>query len=105
MTSLPRKPLSRFPEAALASLLLFCASGCGGVIVQISSKPQGATIYINGEEKGVTPMQKVLLPFSGDALQPVFIQLSKPGYKPSYSPLRINEVPDERKLFIELTEI
>ena len=104
MTSLRMKPLSRLPAGALASLLVV-ASGCGGMVFQISSKPQGATIYINGEEKGVTPMQKVSLPFSGDPLEPVFIQLSKPGYKPSYSPLRINEVPDERKIFIELTEI
>ena len=70
-----------FRAAAFAVLPL--AAGCGGVVVQISSKPQGATIYINGEKKGVTPMQKVLLPFRGDALEPVFIQLSKPGYKPS----------------------
>lgn len=94
----------RAAVAPAAMLLAILAGGCGGMIVQISSKPQGASIYINGERRGVTPMQKVVLPFGSDPLAPVDIQLVRPDCKPSRSPLRQIEVPDDRKIFIELTE-
>jgi len=97
--------LRPFRAVAVAMMAALAAGGCAKTIVQINSKPQAASIYINGERQGATPMQKALLPFGSDPQERVFIQLVKPGYKPVLQMLRRIEIPDDEKLFFTLEEI
>ena len=90
---------------SLAVALAVASGGRSKTLVEIISKPQGASIYIDGERQGITPMPKVLLPFRGDPTQRVFIQLVKPGYRPTFTPLKLIEIPDENKISVLLEEI
>lgn len=101
---------NRFFWARLAGLALFglfglfglLAPGCAGNVrvVDIDSKPSGASIYVNGEKKGVTRNEKVQIQFN-DATQRVLIQLVKPRFKPVLQYWMLEEVPEKRIFQLE----
>lgn len=69
----------------LISLLAACSLvSCGSIFngrtqqVGISSNPAGATVKINGAQKGVTPLTVLLK--RADA--PYNVEIEKPGYEP-----------------------
>jgi hypothetical protein len=84
--------------ALLLPALLVLAAGCTlSRAVSIESEPSGATIFVNGEERGVTPAT-VSLHFA-DETQRVIIQIVKEGYRPAYQPWYLIEVPEKAKKF------
>src|SRR6267142_960180 len=62
----------------LAGLLAGCSPR---QVVEIVSDPPGATVFVNGEQKGVTNT-KVELEYSGDPNQRIAVQVMKANYKP-----------------------
>lgn len=89
------KLLKRF-AAGLAALAIF---GCSSArLMDIDSKPSGASIFVNGEKKGVTRSQ-IKIDF-GNASR-VLVQLVKPRYKPVFQYWTIDEIPEEnpKKIF------
>jgi len=78
-------------------LLLGLASGCSSRrTVDIDSKPPGATIYVDGEKKGVTRDQ-ISVDFS--KVDRVLIQIVKHRYKPILQYWTIDEVPSAKRVF------
>jgi hypothetical protein len=61
------------PLAVLAAL---ASGGCAHRTLQIDSDPQGALVYLNGEEVGRTPMRKEFLWYGT-----YDVQLRKEGYE------------------------
>ncbi|MBU4377385.1 MAG: PEGA domain-containing protein [Candidatus Omnitrophica bacterium] len=66
----------------LVLLLIFSAAGCATIVqgtkqrIEISSDPQGATVEIDGEAVGTTPMKiKLKTPFNHTVV------ITKEGYK------------------------
>lgn len=60
----------------LLLLLPLAAGGCVHRTLQIDSNPQGALVYLNGEEVGRTPMRKEFLWYGT-----YDVQLRKEGYE------------------------
>ena len=83
--------------ALVLSILPSCISHAR--YVDIDTKPTGATIFVDGEQKGVTHSQKLKLDFSGDPTRRILIQISKPRYKPIFQYWSIDEVPELKKVF------
>jgi hypothetical protein len=83
----------------LAGLVL---GGCASYEreVLISSNPPGATIYVNGEERGQTE-SKVILDYSKDPGARMFIQVRKDHYMPGFGVWSIDEVLDKKKFDLE----
>ncbi len=79
------------------------AQGCGTPTkyVAIDSKPQGATVFINGEEKGVTPIQNLQLTFPAGLEQRVIIQVVKDRYLPFFESWLFLEVPRQKKYILQ----
>jgi len=79
----------------------FAGAGCSGNVryVDISSKPLGATIYVNGERVGVTRYEKVRLAFGATGSR-TCIQLVKHRYKPILQYYQIDEVPEKPQMFL-----
>lgn len=89
--------------------IIFClatvamgSAGCGVPTryVNLDSKPQGATIFINGEEKGVTPVENLQLSFPGGEQQRVIIQVVKDRYLPFFESWFLREVPTQKKTYV-----
>jgi hypothetical protein len=91
------------PRLLIAAVCAFAiaGAGCSGNVrfVEISSKPLGATIYVNGERVGVTRYEKVRLTF-GTADSRACIQLVKHRYKPILQYYQIDEVPEKPQMFL-----
>lgn len=87
---------------SLAVLLCLSGSGCREVYkVDIDSKPTGATVYVDGERRGVT-RTTVTFDFGGDPTRRVLIQIVKPRYKPSFQYWTREEIPEDRKKVFQL---
>ena len=91
----------RLGRACLACcLLLGIAAGCSSRrTVDVDSKPPGATIYVDGEKKGVTRDQ-ISVDFS--RVDRVLIQIVKHRYKPILQYWTIDEVPSKRVFDLEV---
>lgn len=80
----------------LVGLLLaaYLAPGCSAPrkIFKVTSYPVGATIYVDGEKKGLSDMEKLLVTF-GSSTQAI-LRLEKEGYQPTGTVLKVesNEV-------------
>jgi hypothetical protein len=67
----------------LLALLAISAAGCATLfgtkshVLAISSEPEAATVFVNGEEKGKTPLRLGL-----KADRSYLIEFQKEGYKP-----------------------
>jgi hypothetical protein len=86
---------------ALWAVLAMLLSGCASYkIVEINSNPRTAAIYVNGEERGVTPQERVRISFS-DRSQRVLIQIVKRGYTPAFQYWTFDEVPDKKIFHLE----
>ncbi len=101
MTWKRRRTAGRRLLAAAAGCALAALAGCANSsrFVEIDSKPPGAAIYVNGERRGTTRDEKVLIDFASDTKGRVLIQVVKPRYKPAFQYWTIDEVP-AKKLFI-----
>ncbi len=91
----------RFGALVLLPVLLAVA-GCRSHIryVDLDSKPSGATVYVNGEKKGVTRAARLKLEFKDSPR--VLIQLNKPRYRPIFQFWSRGEVPDEKIFMLEV---
>ena len=98
------------PRSKKSSLLSICVlsafvlAGVPGCFshrryVDVDSKPTGATIFVDGEKKGVTRSTRLELNFSADPNRRVLIQLMKPRYRPIFQYWSPGEVPTEPKVF------
>jgi hypothetical protein len=74
------------------SLWLLAACASNDVAIRISSDPEGATVYVDGERVG-TAGGTFQLRFGSDSLQQICIQLRKPGCKPVEESWELDEVP------------
>lgn len=77
----------RTSSAVLSALALvaFCSSvGCGSHVryFRVTSYPEGATVYVDGEDRGQTTFSRLEVDF-GSTDQLVTIRLEKPGYQPT----------------------
>ncbi len=88
---------------AVPCLVGALACGCSPPqrIVDIDSKPTGASIYVNGELKGTTRNEKVVIQFR-DKRQRVLIQIVKSRYKPILQYWMLDEVPEKRVFPLEV---
>jgi hypothetical protein len=80
-------------------------AGCAPAVrlVEIDSRPsetRGASIYVNGEKRGVTP-QKVKIDFSAGGERRVLIQVVKANYKPGFQYWTVSEVPESKVFELE----
>lgn len=84
------------PATLLALVLGGCASSAR--LIDIDSKPTGASIYVNGEKKGTT-RDKVRVDFKSAGR--VMVQIVKARYKPLFQYWTLEEIPDEdaKKMF------
>jgi len=93
--------MSAIPPVRISALLLALAlGGCSSVrLIDIDSKPAGASIYVNGEKKGTT-RGKVRIDFKSAGR--VMVQIVKARYKPVFQYWTLEEIPDEdaKKLFV-----
>jgi PEGA domain-containing protein len=81
----------------LAGLL----AGCGSpTVMEIVTDPPGATVFVNGELKGVTNT-KVELNYGGDPNQRVAIQVMKENFKPVLEYLKRAEVVSKKEYTLE----
>lgn len=86
-------------RAALLACTVATLASCAQVrYVDIDSKPSGATIYVDGEKKGVTREARLKLDFRRDPEHRVLIQLVKPRYRPAFMYWAIDEVPEGTKV-------
>ena len=69
---------SWWPIVPLAGLLAGCSPQ---MVMEVVSDPPGATVFVNGEPKGVTNT-KVELNYGGDPTQRIAIQVMKANFKP-----------------------
>ena len=89
-------PIARM---ALLACTVAALAGCAQIrYVDIDSKPSGATIYVDGEKKGVTREARLKLDFRKDPEHRVLIQLVKPRYRPAFMYWSIDEVPEGAKV-------
>lgn len=79
--------------AFLSSLVLGGIGCSSGRILDIDSKPPGASIFVNGEKKGTT-RTTVELDFGG--VSRVLVQLVKPRYKPLEQYFTLEEITEDR---------
>jgi hypothetical protein len=89
-------------RAASAAACFFGLSACAASVrqVDIDSKPSGAVVYINGENRG-TARTKVDLDFGPGGKHRVLIQIVKPRYKPVLQYWTIHEVSEtDKKVFM-----
>jgi hypothetical protein len=78
-------------------VVFLLAAGCSSVRkVDIDSKPPNATIYVNGEKKGVT-RSEISVDFS--KVERVLIQIVKHRYKPILQYWTLDEVPSTKRVF------
>jgi hypothetical protein len=91
----------RIPSGAILVFLLAVASGCLHPQRQfrVTSYPSGATVFVEGEKRGQTDMERLNVEFSGKDL--VTIRLDKEGYQASGQVLGLDS-PHE--LFFVLQE-
>jgi hypothetical protein len=77
-------------------------SGCANYKreVVISSNPPGATIYVNGEERGQTE-SKVILDYGKDPAARKFIQVRKNNHMPGFGVWSLGEVLEKKKFNLE----
>lgn len=83
----------------LSSLLLLAgAAGCGTADprVRIDSDPPGATVYIDGERRGIAG-DTFALHYAGDPNRRIFIQLRMPNHQPKEFGWEMSEVPPPSK--------
>lgn len=82
---MPLPVLRSAPALVLAILLSGCASIVHGPTqtVRVSSEPAGATVYLNGEEQGATPLE---LDLDRDARY--VLRLEHPSHTPQSRTLR-----------------
>lgn len=84
--------------ASAAAFLL--AAGCGSVhVVDIDTTPTGASIYVDGEKKGIT---RSSVPVDFGSSQRVLIQIVKHRYKPISQYWTIDDVPEKRIFPLEV---
>ena len=88
----------------LAAVLAVCltAVGCAGYKrdVIITSNPPGATVYVDGEERGQTEC-KVILDYSKDPEARKFIQVRKNQHMPAFGVWSMDEVLSKKKFSLE----
>jgi hypothetical protein len=90
----------RCPGLLLVAAACLLVSGCGSTrIVDIDTIPTGASIYVDGEKKGVT-RSSVPVDFGSSAR--VFIQIVKHRYKPISQYWTIDDVPQRRVFPLEV---
>lgn len=90
------------PVALVGALL---SAGCAPTVrlVEIDSRPaetRGASIYVNGEKRGVTP-QKLKIDFSAGGEKRVLVQVIKANYKPGFQYWTLAEVPESKVFDLE----
>ncbi len=82
---------------ALSFILVAVGLGCARTkLLEIITKPSQATIYVDGEEKGLSP-SSIRFNFTSNEEQRVLLQLVKDGYQPVFQYYEFVEVPHERK--------
>ena len=89
--------------AAVVLLAALAAGGCASPrkVVDVDSDPSRATIYVNGEKRGVTRSQ-VTLEFPSENEHRMLLQIVKPGYKPVFQYWYFSEVPDKKVFKLEV---
>jgi hypothetical protein len=87
----------------VGALLVLGACGSNAREVKITSTPQGATIYVNGVERGQTPAPKVKIDFP-DPESRVFVQARLKGQVRGIAVWTIDEVPAEKEFILRTTE-
>lgn len=84
------------PKMRLASALLFAsfAVGCStpDPTIKITSNPEGATVYIDGERAG-TSGDTFALHYGADPQRKIYVQLCKRGYQPAEAMWELAELP------------
>ncbi|MGH9363095.1 MAG: PEGA domain-containing protein [Thermoanaerobaculia bacterium] len=105
MAPLPAARTCRFGGAlAVALAAAFAVAGCAPErLVEIDSRPadaKGASIYVNGEKRGVTPA-KVRIRFGPSPESRVLVQVVKPNYKPAFQYWTLVEAPEKRVFDLE----
>jgi hypothetical protein len=99
-TKVNRRPISmRWNVGGLALLCTTLLAGCGAPTktLNVDSKPQGAVVYLDGQEKGTTPLTLQLV--YQDPHQIHIVQVRKPSFDPGYQTYLITEVPSSTKMF------
>lgn len=88
--------------AVILILVGLALSGCANYKreVVISSNPPGATIYVNGEERGQTE-GKVILDYGQAPEARQFIQVRKNNHMPGFGVWSLNEVQEKKKFNLE----
>jgi hypothetical protein len=71
-------------RSALALVVLCAAAGCGSHVryFRVTSYPEGATVYVDGEDRGQTTFSRLEVDF-GSEDQLITLRLEKPGYQPT----------------------
>jgi hypothetical protein len=87
-------------RALIAAAAALIAAGCGSVrVVDIDTTPTGASIYVDGEKKGVT---RSSVPVDFGKSRRVLIQIIKHRYKPISQYWTIDDVPEKRVFPLEV---
>lgn len=103
MNDRPRFHTAAFRLVALGFILMSACIGCARTkIVEIITSPPGATIYVDGEERGLTP-GTIKVNFTSNEEYRVLIQLVKDGCHPVVQPWSFDEVPKSDKWVVKLT--
>lgn len=81
-------------------LALIFVGGCGRAtrIVVFESDPPGATVYVNGIEKGTADGRAFTLDFGPDGQDKVLVHFVKEGRKPRVQTFTYQEVQDQQKM-------
>lgn len=85
-----------------APTLLVALAACSvpTKIVKIDSDPSPATVYLDGEERGETPMTLELIYDKGPH-QRHFVQVRREGQKPTLDKWKYLEVPTDKRYTLE----
>ncbi len=82
---------------ALGFILGAVGLGCARTkIVEIITNPSEATIYVDGEEKGLS-RSSIKIDFTANEQQRVLLQIVKDGWQPVFQYWLFDEVPPERR--------
>jgi hypothetical protein len=95
---------ARAPRLLAAPLALAALAACAPTrVVEIDSRPaetRGASVYVNGERRGVTPT-KLQVRFNGGPDDRVLLQVVKPNYRPAFQYWTPAELPEKRVFELE----
>ncbi len=108
------KTKNLFLVSLAATALLSACSSTKRRLFQVQSFPPGATIFVNGEPRGQTDEQRLLIDFPEEA-HLVTLRLEKEGYQPTGVVLNwqsqgqysffLQEAPENRRLLESLNSI